>query len=431
MWLPLVLVMMTMISCLEAVVGTNNNNNPMNMVIKTQTFSSPSFTMTPGLVIEKYFYDINFPKSHIAIKSFDVEVVDESGNQIPLPQTYLHHWALVRYYQHKNATNPTINTVYSELQEPNFIIASNNGVCGRNVLTAYYAMGSESRKLSTFLPHPYGIEVGNPKEIPADYEERWSLNVHAIDTRGAENKLGCIECHCHLYNITKDRFGRPLTEDYKGGLRCCYDKTKCRVNVSDGEDFKERNLFVRYRVRWVDWNDFVIPVKVYLLDVTDTWKPLSDSKEASQQHNCLIEYDVEAESCSHTNKVDDDKCNAVKKSKIMFPSSGYLIYGVAHQHIGATGATFYGEDGRVLCSSSPIHGKGNEEGYVTGMTTCYPQPGSMKIKKGEMVTFVSNYSSTMTHRGVMGIFHIFVADKIFKSSSPLSEEVGNNNTIVM
>ena len=287
MLLPLVLVMMTMILCLEAV-GTNNNY-PMNMVIKTQTFSSPSFTITPGLVIEKFFYNINFPKSHIAIKSFHVEVVDESGNQIPLSQTYLHHWELMRYYQHKNATNPTINTSYNELQEPNFIIASNNGVCGQNVLKAYYAFGSESRKLSTFLPHPYGIEVGNAKEIPTDYEERWSLNVHAIDTRGAENKLGCIECICQLYNITKDRFGRPLTEDYKGGLRCCYDKTKCRVNaLSDGEDFPERNLFVRYRVKWVDWNDFVIPVKVYLFDVTDTLKPLSDSAGASQQHHCLV-----------------------------------------------------------------------------------------------------------------------------------------------
>ncbi|XP_038883327.1 uncharacterized protein LOC120074311 [Benincasa hispida] len=428
MLLPFAMIMATMISCLEAV-GTNSNN-PMNMMIKTQTFSSPSFTMTPGLVIEKFYYNITFPKSHIAIKSFEVEVVDESGNQIPLPETYLHHWALVRYYQHKNATNPTINTAYDQLQEPNFIIASNNGVCQRNVLSTYYAMGSESRTISTFLPYPYGIEVGNPSEIPTDYEERWSLNVHAIDIRGAENKLGCIECHCHLYNITEDRFGRPLRAEYKGGLECCYDKTVCRVNLSDGRDYQERNLFVRYRVKWVDWNDFVIPVKVYLFDVTDNWNPLPDSTGASRQHNCLIEYDVDVESCSLTNKVDDGKCNDVKKSKVMFPSSGYLIYGVAHQHIGAIGATFYGEDGRVLCSSSPIHGKGNEGGYVVGMTTCYPEPGSIKINNGEMVTFTSNYSSTQNHTGVMGIFHIIVADKIFKSSS-LSKEVDNDNTLVM
>ena len=60
-------------------------------------------------------------------------------------------------------------------------------------------------------------------------------------------------------------------------------------------------------------------------------------------YNIQIEYDVDAEFCSLTKKLDDDKCNAVKKSKVMFPSSGYLIYGVASQHIGATGAAFYGQ----------------------------------------------------------------------------------------
>lgn len=401
------------------------------MIVKTQTFSSPLFTMTPGLVIEKFFYNIDFPRSHIGMKSFHVEVVDEAGNEVPLPETYLHHWALVRYYQHKNATDPTINTSYGNLQEPDFIFVSNNGVCEQGILPTYYAMGSESRTISTFLPHPYGIQVGNPAEIPRDYEERWSLNIHAIDTRGAENKLGCIECLCHLYNVTKDRFGRPLSPDYKGGLACCYDKTQCRVSLSHGEDYQERNLYVRYTVKWVDWNEFVIPVKVYLFDATDTWTPLPDSTGASQQHHCRIEYDVDAESCSRTNKVDDGKCNAVKKSKAMFPSTGYLIYGVPHQHIGAIGATFYGEDGRVLCSSSPIHGKGNEEGYVVGMTTCYPEPGSVKINKGEIVSFVSNYDSKQNHMGVMGIFHIIVADRILIKPSSVSKEVGNDNTIVM
>uniref|UniRef100_A0A9I9DFQ8 Stress up-regulated Nod 19 protein n=1 Tax=Cucumis melo TaxID=3656 RepID=A0A9I9DFQ8_CUCME len=362
--------MMTMISCSEAV-GINNNN-PMNMVIKTQTFSSPSFTTTPGLVIEKFFYNINFPKSHIAIKSFDVEVVDESGNQVPLPQTYLHHWALVRYYQHKNATNPTIIlSLTSSKNQTLSLLATMESVDG-----TFY------RPTTPWDP--------NQENYPHFFHTHMELKL------GIQKKFP---------QITK-----------RGGVSMSMQLIQEEQRTSWD---------------WVDWNDLVIPVKVYLFDVTDTWKPLSDSTEASQQRNCLIEYDVEAESCSHTNKVDDDKCNAVKKSKVMFPSSGYLIYGVAHQHIGATGATFYGEDGRVLCSSSPIHGKGNEEGYVVGMTTCYPQPGSMKINKGEMVTFVSNYSSTPTHRGVMGIFHIFVADKIFKSSSALSEEVGNNNTIVM
>lgn len=78
-----------------------------HMIIRSKRFSSPSFPSTPGSVVEKFYYNIDFPKGHIAMKSFDVEVVDETGNQVPLLETYLHHWALVRYYQHKNAPNPS------------------------------------------------------------------------------------------------------------------------------------------------------------------------------------------------------------------------------------------------------------------------------------------------------------------------------------
>ena len=37
------------------------------------------------------------------------------------------------------------------------------------------------------------------------------------------------------------------------------------------------------------------------------------------------------------------KCNANKRSKVMFQDNGFIVYGVAHQHIGAIGATLYGE----------------------------------------------------------------------------------------
>lgn len=279
--LPLALIVTTT-PCSKA----NETNN--HMIIKTKTFSSPSFTSTPGSVVEKFFYNINFPRGHVATKSFDVEVVDEAGNLVSLSETYLHHWALLRYHQHKNAPDPSTSLAYGELHEPDFIIASNNGVCQRGALPPYYAMGSESRTISTFLPDPYGIEVGDAEQVPEGYEERWSLNVHAIDIRGVENKLGCMECRCHLYNVTKDRFGQPLTGDYKGGFRCCYDKTECRV--SRGYEGEGRNLYVRYSVKWVDWNDLVVPVKVYIFDVTDTWKPLKDSRGSSQEHNCLVKY---------------------------------------------------------------------------------------------------------------------------------------------
>ncbi|KAB2608802.1 hypothetical protein D8674_011970 [Pyrus ussuriensis x Pyrus communis] len=103
------------------------------------------------------------------------------------------------------------------------------------------------------------------------------------------------------------------------------------------------------------------------------------------------------------------------------PTGVYVVYGVAHQHTGGIGSTLYGDDGRVLCSSIPIYGKGkeagDEAGYIVGMSTCYPQPGSVKINDGETLTLVSNYSSAQTHTGVMDLFHILVADYLPKSAA--------------
>ena len=96
-------------------------------------------------------------------------------------------------------------------------------------LDSIFGLGSETRRTVTHVPDPYGIEIGDPDEIPDGYEEKWLLNIHAIDTRGMEDRLGCTECRCDLYNVTKDEYGDPLSSDYKGGLRCCYDKTQCRI----------------------------------------------------------------------------------------------------------------------------------------------------------------------------------------------------------
>lgn len=53
---------------------------------------------------------------------------------------------------------------------------------------------------------------------------------------------------------------------------------------------------------------------------------------------------------------------------------------------------------------------GNEAGYIVGMSTCYPKPGSVKISDGETLILESNYSSSQQHTGVMGLFYILVAE---------------------
>jgi len=70
---------------------------------------------------------------------------------------------------------------------------------GRNLSTVLWST-IRTRGITTDIPDPFGIEVGNPEEIPEGFEEKWLAIVHAIDTCGTEDKLGCTECRCELYN---------------------------------------------------------------------------------------------------------------------------------------------------------------------------------------------------------------------------------------
>ncbi|KAL3716228.1 hypothetical protein ACJRO7_007914 [Eucalyptus globulus] len=369
-----------------------------NGKLKSATFLSPKFVLGPGSVEDKYYFDIDFPRGHVALKSFDAEVVDEDGIPVPLHQTYLHHWVVARYHAPLHPQS-----------EDDYEFARNSGICQRHSLGQYYGLGSETRKTATFVPDPYGIEVGNPADLPAGQEEKWMLNVHAIDTRGVEDRLGCTECRCDLYNVTQDAYGRPLRPGYTGGLYCCYDQTRCRLRP--GFRGPRRSLYLRYTVAWFDWDASILPVDIYILDVTDTWTaPRNSSEQGAEEHHCRVEYDVE--SCNQATKV-DDLCIDSKRTSLALPTGGYVVYGVAHQHSGGLGSNLYGEDGRIVCSSVSVYGTGkeagNEAGYIVGMSTCYPQPGSVKINDGEILVLESNYSKSQNHTGVMGLFYLLVA----------------------
>ncbi|CAM8915980.1 unnamed protein product [Rhodiola kirilowii] len=367
--------------------------------VKTSVFLSPKFVMGPGSVVNRYYYNVDFPKGHIAIKSFDAEVVDEAGKSIPLQETYLHHWVVLRYQQKIDAKVPEYIGGLG-LHQTELSVLGNSGVCQNNILGQYFGLGSETRKTSTHVPDPYGIEVGNPSDVTPGYEERWLLNVHAIDTREVEDKLGCTECRCDLYNVTKDQRGQPLDPNYKGGLRCCHDQMQCRLK--EGVESTMRGLYMKYTITWTQWTPSIIPVRIYIFDVTDTWR-----KENHPEHHCMVEYDVEP--CNG-----GEDCTQIRRATSAIPKGGHVIYGVAHQHSGGNGSALYGEDGRVICSSMPTYGTGtepgNEAGYIVGMSTCYPEPGSVTLSDGEILTFESNYSRTQFHTGVMGLFYILVAD---------------------
>ncbi|KAK7316768.1 hypothetical protein RJT34_00476 [Clitoria ternatea] len=376
-------------------------SNPVN----TDMFLSESFEMGPGSVAVKNFVNIKFPRGHIGVKSFDVELVDEYENSIPLYETYFHHWFAIRYF---------VNTAMLANPEPHldpskgYIFKRNAGTCNSYILPHYWGLGGESRGTSSHIPDPFAVELGNPTETPDEYEEQWLFNIMVIDTRGVQDKRGCAECRCDLfnlskdfYNVTKDIHGQPLTTDYKGGLFCCQDNLQCKLRK--GFQGPTRKVFLRYKIRWVDWDEYQVPVKFYILDSTD--KVRSNGSEII--HDCLAEYMIPAS--------DGEDTLHVQKAKIPIEKGGYLIYGTAHMHVGAVNATLYGQDERTLCTSTPIYGTGkkagDEEGYVVGMSVCYPQPGSIKIHDGETLTLESRYKREF-QTGAMGHFYIYLAEQV-------------------
>ncbi|KAK3042475.1 hypothetical protein RJ639_000199, partial [Escallonia herrerae] len=189
-----------------------------------------------------------------------------------------------------------------------------------------------------------------------------------------------------------------------------------------------RSLYMRYMVKWVDWDSSLVPVRIYIFDVTDMWKRSDETTKQSTRHDCQVEYVIE--SCN--SDVASDGCFDTKRVSLNMPTGGDVIYGVAHQHTGGIGSALYGENGRVICSSIPTYGQGeeagNEAGYIVGMSTCYPQPGSVKISSGETLILESNYSSAQRHTGVMGLFYILVAeplkpDSFFHGSVKMHEKL--------
>nr|GFA00011.1 stress up-regulated Nod 19 [Tanacetum cinerariifolium] len=143
-----------------------------------------------------------------------------------------------------------------------------------------------------------------------------------------------------------------------------------------------------------------------------------------------IEFDVEQ---SNTGIATNDFIST-RRSSVSFPSSGDVVYGVAHLHSGGIGSALYGEDGRVICLSKAIYGEGNgvgdEAGYIVGMSTCYPEPGSIQIANGEILTLESNYSTEKSHTGVMGLFYILVAEPSIKLNDAVQIHEESKITIV-
>nr|KYP44597.1 hypothetical protein KK1_033876 [Cajanus cajan] len=364
---------------------------------------SEKFEMGPGKIAVKTFLDIKLPKGHIGIKSFNAELVDENENSVPLYEIYLHHWLAIKYFENTSISRNIEQ--YHDLRN-GIIYQRNEGTCQGYILPHYWGLGSESRGTSSNLPNPFAVELGNPAKIPNGFKEKWLFNIMAIDTRGTLHRKGCTECRCNLlnlpkdfYNVTKGFDGKPLSLNYRGGLLCCQDNLQCKLRKDF--DAPKKKVSLRYKIRWVNWDEHQVPLKFYILDATDRVR----SNGSKIIHDCQAEYTIP--------RIGDNDSPHVQRANIPIEKGGYLIYGVTHMHAGVINATLYRQDESVLCTSTPKYGTGmkagNEKGYVVGMSGCYPKLGSIKIKDGEILTVEAIYQNKF-RTGIMGHFYIYLAE---------------------
>lgn len=385
-------------------------------VERTKTFLSPGLNSRPGNVNNKYF-SVDAPSGHFVTVDFDAELVYENGEPVPLSDVYLHHWVLFEY-----AAPEGRNAALHELKEMasmNPALVYRGGVITRPVVKQAWAKGGETRHLNSTMPSPYGIVSGGD-----GIKTQWKLNVHGIDTRGALHPMACTECRCDLFT-GGNRTNVP--DHYPGGLFCCVDESRCQLrdDVNGDDASLERTYHLKYTWTFVDYDECVIPLTQMTMDVT-----VSPEKTRG-----TVEYNVEG----HCKPEDLHKPECVDVKEVVVESrlGGDMVYAVSHLHAYSLDSSLYGEDGRLICHSSPIygHGKaaGDEKGYVVGITHCNPSFGSGnlgKVKKGEKLRYRVKYTRVAgPHTGVMGVLFMKIAEESQIITTPVAAFHGNRKIL--
>ncbi|KAL9303469.1 hypothetical protein ACSQ67_020732 [Phaseolus vulgaris] len=435
--------------------------------IKSATFLSESFEVGQGKVAVKTLFDIDFPKGHIGVKSFDVEVVDEDGNSVPLYETYLHHWFAVKYIE-----NITMSHYIKQSHDVSNGIEyeRNDGACQGFLLPHHWGLGGESRGTSSNLPNPFAVELAdrvrsNGSTPVHDCRVEYTIpRIHDSDslhvkkanipmTKGGYLIYGtCSYAHrcCQCYSIWTEsdenhiKSATFLSESFEVG------QGKVAVKTLFDIDFPKGHIGVKsFDVEVVDEDGNSVPLYETYLHHWFAVKYIENitmSHYIKQSHDVSngIEYERNDGACQgfllphhwglggesrgtssnlpnpfaveladrvRSNgstpveytipRIHDSDSLHVKKANIPMTKGGYLIYGTrSYAH-------------RCCQCYSIWTGKeaGNEKGYLVGMSVCYPKPGSIKIKDGEILTVESRYENKF-RIGAMGHFYIYLAEQI-------------------
>lgn len=163
----------------------------------THEFVTEMIPFKPGNV-HNLFYFVEAPPGRFATRDFLAEMVMEDGTtSVPLFETYLHHWLMYEYAVPKSDREMHMGNRMVDLKKDpvGHVKGALGGYPGAPetwLLVQQFGVGAETRHTDTRMPVPFGFEGGD--RFGEDYDSVWVLNVHAIDTRGAVERMACTEC---------------------------------------------------------------------------------------------------------------------------------------------------------------------------------------------------------------------------------------------
>ncbi|KAF4316492.1 hypothetical protein G195_008283 [Phytophthora kernoviae 00238/432] len=398
--------MLPFLTLLSAFLAVSTAEKPKT---KRYTALTPPLPLTQGEVTNA-FHRLPIPRGPIAVYRFEAEVVEQDANgnivSVPTFDAYLHHHVFGSTHKQYDA----MKNRWAPMKPANF---------SRSVA---FGAGTECRGTPQEFYFPYAF-------MTVEGEDEWMANVHVINTRkmNAERAHHCLECPCTSEDV--------FTADAVNGMRLrnggCNAQLRFEENTEDLEVTSASNAtyFLRYSLEYAD----IVPENrpLYLAACCDA------SGDLEYMGN--VEYDVPAcnpdthPGCVHTlstrQRLDNGSIPlyAYRQHPPEPAREVELVYAVGHQHRGGLGIQLYDDTtGDLICASVPTYGSGNEagneDGYVTSMSTCTFDP-PRRMHTTDIVRVVALYNNTLPHTGVMSLMYIALSDFPLDEAAP-TEKAG-------
>jgi hypothetical protein len=421
--------------------------------LREQTFISPGVTLSNGHIANKWL-PIDWPKGHIAIKSFAADVVkSEPGGEKPLPtpccggpteatrdEVFMHHWTVNKWQLPASIFKDMVKkhgydydlTLRKRIGYIEFLAGAGlnsgaNGPCWDSTLHLYFGIGNEVRSKTKEgndpyeFPEPYGIEFDD--DFMRRKGEFMVLNTHLIDIRGARDRRACEECKCTELGT------RGFLNVTTGGLTCCHstnlDGGKCPIQPE--VTHSNVTYYIRYTIKWRDFSAATLPLEVITLDATDNntkwgdlpWLPggfaethaalkadptslqtVNDGRSGDfdGKRSCHVEYYVPP--CKG-----DELCRLRLVNSWEVPYPMHVVFLRNHFHAGGINMTT--SSSTFNCTG---HGTYDNKSNLVDISTC-TRANDLKevgIERGDKIFVEAFYSQDdLPHYGVMAMSFVY------------------------